>query len=355
MITKVKDVVSRKTAVDVSTSDYLDLLKDLKYRIQSTQIKAAVKVNKELINLYWEIGTSLNLKIKKQGWGAKVLSKLAKDLKNIFPSMKGFSYRNLYSMVQFANEYTDFEIVQALPAQITWTHNMLIIQKISGRKEREWYIRKTIENSWSYRVLDHWIDSNLYQRDGKAVTNFKETMPKIKSDLANQTIKDPYIFDFLTIREKHDERELEDSLVNHIQQFLLELGQGFAFVGRQYHLEVGKKDYYIDLLFYHLKLRSYCVVELKNTEFKPEYVGKMNFYLSAVDDLVKHKSDEPTIGMILCKTRDSFTAEYALRDVNKPIGISGYETKILNSLPKNLKGSLPTIKELEEKFLKNSM
>jgi predicted nuclease of restriction endonuclease-like (RecB) superfamily len=354
MITKSKEIILDESKNNIKISNYVGFLKDIKIKIKSSQIKAAVKVNKELVRLYWEIGTSLNQKIKEESWGSKVLDKLAKDLKSSFPNMKGFSYRNLKYMVQFAKNYCAYEFGQQLVAQIPWGHNVLIMQKISDSKERLWYIQQTIENSWSRSFLDHWIDVKLYQRQGKATTNFKNTLPKIQSDLANQTIKDPYIFDFLTIRKKHDEQELEDKLVDHIQSFLIELGHGFAFVGRQYHLEVGKKDYYIDLLFYHLKLRCFCVIELKNIEFKPEHVGKMNFYLSAIDDLLKHNTDQPTIGLILCKTKDSFTAEYALRDINKPIGISEYETKILESLPNDLKGSLPTIEEIEEGLAKKT-
>ena len=210
--------------------------------------------------------------------------------------------------------------------------------------------KKTIEHGWSRNVLLTWIESALYHREGKAVTNFETTLPKPQSDLAHQTLKDPYCFDFLTLRKDFEEKELEQGLIDHIQKFLLELGVGFAFVARQYNLQIDNKDYFLDLLFYHVKLRCYCVIEIKTTEFKPEYAGKMNFYLSAVDDLLRHSDDNPTIGMILCKSKGNFTVEYALRDLKKPIGVSGYETKIIERLPKNFKGSLPSIKEIEAEF-----
>jgi len=223
-------------------------------------------------------------------------------------------------------------------------------KKLDNQDERLWYAKKTIENGWSRNILATWIKNKLFHRQGKAINNFKQTLPGLQSDLAEQTLKDPYCFDFLTLSEDFKEKELENGLLEHIQKFLLELGAGFAFVGRQYHLEVGENDFYIDLLFYHTKLRCYCVIELKNTSFKPEYAGKMNFYLSAVDDLVRHPEDKPTIGMILCKVDNRFVVEYALRNINTPIGVSGYEVEILESLPDDLKGSLPTIEQIEQEF-----
>jgi len=329
---------------------YKSLFKEIKEKVRTSQLKAAVAVNQEMIKLYWEIGNRVLEKQKNEGWGAKTIEKLAKDLKNSFPDMKGFSKTNLKYMVQFAKEYPNLEISQQAVGQIPWGHNMALLQKLDNQEERLWYAQKTIEHSWSRNILVTWIENNLFHRQGKAINNFKQTLPSPQSDLAKQTLKDPYCFDFLTLREGYEEKELEDGLLEHIQKFLLELGAGFAFVGRQYHLEVGDSDFYIDLLFYHTKLRCYCVIELKSTGFKPEYAGKMNFYLSAVDDLVRHPEDKPTIGMILCKVDNRFVVEYALRNINKPIGVSGYEVEILESLPEDLKGSLPTIEQIEQEF-----
>ncbi|MEN9654889.1 MAG: hypothetical protein RL235_1001 [Chlamydiota bacterium] len=250
-------------------------------------------------------------------------------------------------MVHFAKEYPDLAIGQQVVAQIPWGHNILLLQKLEALPDRLWYAHKTIEHGWSRNVLLHWLDSDLHKREGKAITNFQNTLSSPQSDLAHQTLKDPYCFDFLTLRDKHDEQELESGLLDHVQKFLLELGAGFSFVGRQVHLSVGDQDFYIDLLFYHYKLRCFIVVELKATDFKPEFAGKMNFYLSAVDDLMKHPDDRPSIGLLLCKGKNKIVAEYALRDINKPIGISQYEAAIVESLPKELKGSLPSIEALE--------
>ncbi|NGX53476.1 MAG: hypothetical protein K1000chlam4_00188 [Chlamydiae bacterium] len=330
--------------------EYKSFLKEIKERILSSQVKAAVAVNRELITLYWEIGTALHKKQQKEGWGSKTVEKLANDLKSSFPNMKGFSTRNIRFMVQFAREFNEYEIVKQLVSQIPWGHNILLLQKLETLEERLWYANKTIENGWSRNVLLHWLDSGLHKRQGKAVTNFTKTLPAPQSDLANQTLKDPYCFDFLTLRKKHDEQELELGLLDHIQKFLLELGAGFSFVGRQVHLEVGGQDFYVDLLFYHFKLRCFVVVELKATDFKPEFAGKMNFYLSVVDDMVKQPDDKPSIGLLLCKGKNKVVAEYALRDINKPIGISEYETEMLESLPDNLKSSLPSIEEIEHEL-----
>lgn len=285
-----------------------------------------------------------------EGWGAKTIEKLAKDLKAAFPEMKGFSRTNISYMVQFAKEYPDSQFVQQAVGQIPWGHNILLLQKLETGEERLWYAKKTIEHSWSRNVLLHWIESGLHQRQGVAINNFKETLPAPQSDLARETLKDPYSFDFLTIREQFDEKELEDGLLDHIQRFLMELGAGFSFVGRQVHLNVGDQDFYVDLLFYHLKLRCFVVVELKATDFRPEYAGKMNFYLTAVDELMKHSDDHPTIGLLLCKTRNKVVAEYALRDINKPLGVAEYETKLIESLPQDFQGSLPSIEEIEKEF-----
>jgi predicted nuclease of restriction endonuclease-like (RecB) superfamily len=330
-----------------SLKEYRALLSELKAKVKSSQLKAAVAVNKELIRLYWEIGTSV-LKIKRdEKWGSKVIEKLAQDLRSAFPNMKGFSLTNIKYMVQFAKEYPGDSIGQQAVGQIPWGHNVLLLQKLNDTESRFWYASKTIENGWSRNVLLHHIDSGTYERSGKALTNFAATLPEPQSDLALQTLKDPYNFDFLTLRDQHDERELEEALIDHIQKFLLELGEGFAFMGRQVHLEVGDQDFFVDLLFYHTKLRCYVVVELKAGAFKPEYAGKLNFYLTAVDEMMKHEHDNPTIGLLLCKTKNKVVAEYSTRRIDSPVALAEYGARALESLPENLKGSLPSIDELE--------
>lgn len=328
------------------SKDYEKFLQSLKSRIATAQTKAALAVNKELILLYWQIGREILERQEEQGWGTKVVDQLSKDLRSAFPEMKGFSTRNLKYMRALAENYRDEQFVQQAVAQIPWGHNVRILDYVKSPAEREFYIHKTIENGWSRDLLVWQIESKLFERQGKAVTNFEVTLPKPQSDLAHQLLKDPYNFDFLTLHDDAHERDLENALIANIQKFLLELGVGFAFVGRQYHLEVGGQDFYLDLLFYHLKLRCFVVIDLKTGEFKPEFAGKMNFYLSAVDDLLKHEKDEPSIGLVLCKSKNKFIAEYALRDMQKPIGVS--EMQILQALPENLKGSLPTIEELEK-------
>ncbi len=326
--------------------DYENFLQSLKSRIATAQVRAALAVNRELVLLYWQIGCDILERQEKQGWGAKVVDQLSKDLCSAFPKMKSFSARNLKYMRALAETYANGGFVQQAVAQIPWGHNVRILDKAKTPEEREFYIRQTIENGWSRNVLVWQIESKLFERQGKAVTNFELTLPKPQSDLATQLLKDPYNFDFLTLHDEAVERDLENALIADIRKFLLELGVGFAFVGSQYHLEIGGQDFYIDLLFYHLKLRCFVVIDLKTGEFKPEFAGKMNFYLSAVDDLLKHEKDEPSIGLILCKSKNKLIAEYALRDLKKPIGVS--EMQILRALPENLKGSLPTIEELEK-------
>jgi predicted nuclease of restriction endonuclease-like (RecB) superfamily len=324
---------------------YAQFLGDLKERIRRAQLRAALSVNRELVLLYWGMGRDILARQGEQGWGAKVIDRLAADLKKAFPEMSGFSPRNLKYMRSFAAAWPDEPIVQQAAAQIPWFHNCILLDKVKDPEERAWYVRKTLEHGWSRSVLALQVESGLFHRQGKAVTNFEATLPNLQSDLAQQLLKDPYNFDFLTLGDDAQERELERGLLEHIRSFLLELGVGFAFVGSQYRLEVGGEDFYIDLLFYHLKLRAFVVIDLKATEFRPEYAGKMNFYLSAVDDLLRHPADEPSIGLILCKARNKVMAEYALKDVGKPIGISGF--KLAESLPESLKGQLPTIADLE--------
>lgn len=342
------NIVEKVQAKDLK--EYKVFFKEIKEKILTSQVKAALAVNHELINLYWEIGSKIYLKQKDDGWGAKTVENLAKDLKSTFPEMKGFSLTNIKYMVQFAKEYPEFAISQQVVGQIPWGHNILLLQKLETLQDRLWYAHKTIEHGWSRNALLHWLDSGLHKRQGKAITNFQITLPSPQSDLAHQTLKDPYCFDFLTLRNLHDEQELESGLLDHVQRFLLELGAGFSLVGRQVHLEVGGQDFYIDLLFYHYKLRCFIVVDLKATDFKPEFVGKMNFYLSAVDDKMRHPDDKSTIGLLLCKGKNKVVAEYALRDINKPIGISQYEAKIIESLPDDLKGSLPSIEQIEQEL-----
>lgn len=259
--------------------------------------------------------------------------------------MRGFSRTNLLYMRAFAEAWPEIAIVQQLVGQIPWGHNIRLLEAVTAREEREWYVRKTLEHGWSRAVLVHQIESGLYRRQGKAHTNFAATLPPLQSDLAQQILKDPYNFDFLTVADDAREKELEAGLLQHLRKFLLELGVGFAFVGSQYPLEIGGEDFRIDLLFYHLKLRCFVVIDLKATAFRPEYAGKMNFYLSAVDDLLRHSGDQPSIGIIICKSKNAVVAEYALRDTAKPIGVSQYQ--LMEALPESLKGNLPTIEELE--------
>lgn len=334
----------------VIPEEYPRFFLEIKEKILSSQVKAALAVNRELIHLYWEIGSKIHLKQKSEGWGAKTIENLSKDLKTSFPDREGFSSRNLKYMVHFAREYPDFVIRQQVVAQIPWGHNILLLQKLTSTEERIWYANKTIENGWSRNVLLHWLDSNLHKREGKSITNFQATLLSPQSDLAHQTLKDPYCFDFLSLKEKFNEKELESGLLEHTQNFLIELGAGFAFVGRQYPLRVSDKEFFLDLLFYHLNLRCFVVVELKAKEFTPRDAGQMNFYLSVVDELLRKPGDNPSIGLLLCKTKDRIIAEYALRDINKPIGISQYETTLLESLPPELKEALPTIEEIEREL-----
>lgn len=333
--------------------EYKAWLTELKFKIRSSQIKAAITVNTALIQFYWELGQMISEKQTK--WGTQFLDNLSKDLLVDFPDLRGLSVRNLKYCRQFYQFY-DSLIGQQLVAQlenhmvtqIPWGHNILIFSKSKDIKEAEFYIGQTVENNWSRDVLALQIKTNLYNRVGKAITNFKHTLPDPTSDLAQQTLKDPYVFDFMTMSKPYREKDIEDQLVAHITKFLLELGKGFAFIGRQYHLVVGESDYYLDLLFYHTRLKCYTVIEIKNTAFIPEYAGKLNFYLSAVDSLVKQDDDNPTIGILLCRDKNNIEVEFALRDINKPMGVSGFEfTEIL---PDNLKSSLPSIEEIENEL-----
>jgi predicted nuclease of restriction endonuclease-like (RecB) superfamily len=335
-----------------SATDYAAFLEQLKNKVQQAQLKASLAVNSELIQLYWDIGKSIVEKQEQEGWKAQIIEKLCKDLQNAFPGIQGFSRTNIFRMRSFYLVYARIPqavgLLNELPiSKIPWGHNVLLIEKIKDLQERLWYAQQVIENGLSRASLEAWIKSKAYKRHGKAITNFADKLPEPQSRLAQEVLKDPYDFDFLRLDANYRELDLEQGLIDNIQKLLLELGKGFAFIGRQYHLEIEGEDYYLDLLFYHIKLRCFCVVELKNTKFKPEYAGKLNFYISAVDDLLKHKDDNPSIGILLCNDERKLTIEYALRDINKPIGVSGYLIKIVESLPKKLQSSLPTIEDIE--------
>lgn len=331
--------------------EYTEFLEALKTRVSLSQYKAVRAVNRELILLYHYIGSELLKRQKEYKWGSKVIDKVSHDLMSAFPDMKGFSSTNLKYMRLFAESFTYEEIGQQTADQLPWFHIVTILVDEKDPIARKFYIQKALQHGWSRNVLSMQIETALYRREGKGISNFKSKLPSPQSDLAQQTLKNPYLFDFLSLGKKAHEREVEKALVSHIERFLLELGEGFAFLGRQYHLEVEDRDFYIDLLFYHTKLRCYVVIELKAGEFKPEYAGKLNFYLSAVDDLLRHPSDNPSIGMILCRSKIGVLAEYALRDMTKPIGLAEY--RLTEALPDNLKSSLPTIEELEAELLKD--
>jgi len=327
---------------------YPELLESLKARIRQAQVRAALSVNRELVLLYWQIGREILQRQEQEGWGAKVIDRLAQDLRREFPEMKGLSRANLFYMRAFAEAWPDEPIVQQLVGQIPWGHHCVLLDKVKSRDERLWYVQQTLEYGWSRNVLVHQIETSLYQRQGKAITNFQRTLPAPQSDLAHSLLKDPYVFDFLSLGPEAQERDLEHALIGRLRDFLLELGKGFALVGSQYHLEVGGEDFYLDLLFYQLRLRCYVVIELKIGEFRPEDTGKMNFYLSAVDDILRHPEDRPSIGLILCKSQNGVIAEYALRDVSKPMGVATY--RMTTALPAELQESLPSIEELEKEL-----
>jgi predicted nuclease of restriction endonuclease-like (RecB) superfamily len=366
-------------------ADYPGLLADIKQRIQSAQTRAALSVNHELIQLYWEIGRMIVLQQSVKGWGAKVIDRLANDLQSEFPGLTGFSRANIYRMRAFFLAYFGCSSIIAQPvrqlargdtvsspakpthpvivpqpvgqmpqncppipiSELPWGHNVILIEKLNDPGQRLWYARQTTANGWSRSMLEHWIESDLYARQGQAVTNFKTTLPPPQSDLAEQLIKDPYNFDFLTLNTDARERQLEAALTEQITRFLLELGAGFAFVGRQVHLEIDAQDFYLDLLFYHLELRCFVVVDLKARRFEPEFAGKMNFYLSAVDDRFRKPGDVASIGLILCKTSSKVIAEYALRHVHRPVGVARYVTRLTEKLPQELASKLPTISQIK--------
>jgi len=341
--------------IDIS---YKEWLIELKGKVRSSQIKAAIAVNSALIEFYWDLGMMISE--KESLWGDKLIEQVAQDLQREFPNVKGLSRRNLFYAMSFYKYYSEpihcqlseninNDLVQQLVAQIPWGHNILIFTKAENREVALFYINQTISNQWSRATLKTQIENKLHLRQGNAINNFSQTLPNEVSSLAQQTLKDPYVFDFLSFDTEYRERDIENQLMENVSKFLLELGKGFAFVGQQYHIKVSDRDYYLDLLFYHTRLKCYVVCELKNTRFQPEYTGKLNFYLSAVDSLVKMPEDNPTIGLLLCREKNSIEAEFALRDIQKPIGISEYI--ITNNLPEELKSSLPTIEEIEKELI----
>ncbi len=341
---------------------YPELFEELKGQIQAAQTRAALAVNRELLRLYWRIGRAISQRQEEEAWGTSVIEHLALDLRRAFPGVDGFSARNLWRMRAFFRASRDLpqpvaetrsqdlprdppeDLPQAV-ADLPWGHHIVLLEKIKNVQERHFYARAASQHGWSRAVLAHQIETRLFHRRGKAVTNFDRVLPPPQSDLAREALKDPYTFDFLTLGHEARERDLERGLVEDVRKLLLELGVGFAFVGQQYHLVVGDEDFYIDLLFYHLKLRCFVVVDLKMRRFTPEDAGKLNFYLSAVDDVLRHPTDQPSMGLVLCKAKNRLVVEYALRDIAKPMGVSAY--RLSEHLPESLEGSLPTVADLE--------
>lgn len=331
---------------------YRNFLLDLKEKVRRTQLKASMAANSVLIDFYWELGKEIVRLETGSHWGTKLIEQLSIDLKLEFSQIKGFSRRNLYAIRQWYLFYSSrYEFVPQAVAQLPWGHQRLIINKIKDVELAIRYADACYENSWSRDTLEANIHSNYHLRVGNGQTNFSTTLPALQSDLANQTIKNPYYFDFIEVEDERSERAIEKELIKHISEFMIELGKGFAFVGKQYNVVVNNNDYFIDLLFYHLHLRCYVVFELKAGKFKPEYAGKLNFYISAVDSQLKHPNDNSTIGIILCRTSDSIEVEYALRDIQKPIGISSFELQ--RNIPEKLKSALPTVEEIENELMRN--
>jgi predicted nuclease of restriction endonuclease-like (RecB) superfamily len=327
---------------------YADWLADLKTRIHTAQQRATLAVNRELVLLYWQIGRDILARQAEQGWGAKVIERLAEDLRAAFPDVKGFSRANLMYMRAFAEAWPDAEIVQQAVGQLPWGHNLVLLSRLKDPEQRLAYARSAITHGWSRNVLNIHIETRLLERTGAAITNFDLSLPKPLSDLARESLKDPYRLDFLGLSREAGEREIENALVKHVTEFLLELGAGFAFVGRQVLLDVAGDEFFIDLLFYHLKLRCYVVIELKGGKFKPEHLGQLSFYLAAVDAQIKHPQDAPTIGLLLCKSKNKVVAEYALRNNTQPLGVAEYQ--LLDSLPAELQTSLPSIEQIEREL-----
>lgn len=334
---------------EMNITDFGNWIVVIKSKIHEAQRKVAFSINSQLIELYWDIGKSIADKQEKANWGSNFIEKVATELKHEFPQIKGFSRRNLYAMSQWYRFYSKkYQFVPQPVAQIPWSHNRVIISKVRNLEEAEFYCVKTIENGWDRDTLEIQIAKNLFEKSAKAIHNFGNTLPAPQSKLAEQTLKDPYYFDFLGLEDDALERAIEDELTKHITKFLLELGKGFAFLGRQFKIEISENDYFIDMLFYHVDLRSYVIIELKSGKFKPEYAGKLNFYLSAIDTQLKKTDDNPSIGILLCKSKDRIEVEYALRDINKPMGISEY--RLTDAIPENFKAKLPSIEEIESEL-----
>jgi predicted nuclease of restriction endonuclease-like (RecB) superfamily len=340
-------VVARTLQPTALPTDYLATLSAIKCRIREKRLQVVTAANAAMIQLYWDVGRLILDRQHSAGWGAKVIDRLSADLRDAYPDMQGFSPRNLKYMRAFAAAWPDARIVQRLVAQLPWSQNITLLERLRDHATRIWYAEQALRQGWSQPILRLQIDHRAHERHGKAISNFKVTLPPAESDMAGQIFKDPYLFDFLGTAAPRREREIEQALVDHIQRFLLELGTGFAFVGRQVLLELGDQEFYVDLLFYHLKLRCYVVIELKAVAFDPAFAGQLNLYLSAVDDLLRHPDDKPTIGLLLCRSKNKIVVEYALRNLAKPIGVAEWETKLVEKLPEDLKGSLPTVEEIE--------
>ncbi len=348
LVKKNKDItVPVAESLQAMPVGYESFITELKNRIRQERLKTVLAANASMLIMYWDIGNAILKKQQEEGWGAKVVDRMSHDLKEEFPDMNGFSPRNLKYMRKFAETWPDKKIVQAPLAQINWYHNIALMEKLKNREERLWYCKMCIENGWSRNILVFQIESDSYRRTGKTANNFEVALPPEDSDMADQIFKDPYVFDFLGTADIRKERELENKLIEHLEKFLIELGQGFAFVGRQVHLEFSSKDFYIDLLFYHLKLRCYVVVELKAGEFEPGQVSKLNMYMNIVDDLMRHPDDKKTIGLLLVKQKDHTIAKYSLAGYTNPIGVAEWEKMIVDNLPEDLKPSLPSIEEIE--------
>ena len=333
--------------------DYGAMLADIKQRVLTQRLRVVIAANAAMIELYWDIGRTILDRQRNAGWGAKVIDRLSADLREAYPDMQGFSPRNLKYMRAFAAAWPDAAIVQRIAAQLPWRQNMVLLDRLDYLGTRLWYGQRALEQGWSRDILNLQIDNRVHERSGKAISNFTKTLPPADSDMVEQVFKDPYLFDFLGTADPRREREVEQALIDHIQRFMLELGTGFAFVGRQVHLEIGEQDFYLDLLFYHLKLRCFVVVELKTVPFDAAFVGKLNLYLSATDDLLRHPDDKPTIGLLLCRSNHKLVVEYALRDLDKPIGVAQWATRIVDALPKDLESSLPTIAQIEAELAKD--
>lgn len=338
---------SEAKRVLMNSSEYISIVENIKREITGAQYRAAVHVNTDMLLLYYDIGCVIN---EHKSWGNKFIDNLASDIRVAFPESKGYSVRNLKYMAKFAARFPNREFVQEALAQITWYHHIALMDKVKNADEHAWYAKEAAQNGWSRNVLVHQIESGLYQRQVLVdkVSNFERRLPSPQSELAVQTMKDPYVFDFIPFRENMIERDIEQALVRDVTKLLLELGTGFAFLGNQYHLNVGGDDFYIDLLFYNLNLRCYVVIELKTGDFKPEYAGQLNFYLSAVDGILKKEQDNPSIGLLLCKSKNNLVAEYSLKDISKPIGVSEY--KVTSSLPDDLEKQLPSVEDIQKRI-----